>query len=91
MKKQPITIKLEDPIQFGQETISELVLQVPKAKHIKEINAQNPSIKDILKIASKLSLVSEVALDELSIDDMIKVSDAVGNLVGSGPETGKSE
>ena len=89
MKKQPITVKLQDPIEFGSETISELILQVPKAKHIKTINVQNPSIADILKIASKLSLVSEAALDELTIDDMVAVSDAVGNLLGSGLEIGE--
>lgn len=91
MAKEAITIKLSDPIQFGQETITEIKLQVPRAKHIKDINAQNPTIRDILKVASKLSLISETALDELTIEDMVKVSDAVGNLLGSGPEIGKSE
>ena len=90
MKKQPITIILDEPIIFGSETITEIKLSVPKAKHIKDINMQALGMKDILKITSKLSLISETALDELSIDDVIKVSDALGNLLASGPEIGKS-
>ena len=42
--------KLTEPIKFGEETITEFVLQKPKAKHIVigTPNVSNNSIKSIL-------------------------------------------
>lgn len=80
-QKGPITIKLSEPIEWGSEAITEITLQRPRAKHIKNISTKDVKIADMLAIASKLSGVSASALDELSMDDMHKVVEAVGELL----------
>lgn len=89
--KEAIIIKLKEPIQWGkEEVISEIKLQVPKAKHVKDLDLKNIGVNDILKITSKLSLISLTALDELGMDDLFAITEAVGNLLGGGPEIGSN-
>lgn len=84
-----ITIKLVEPIQWGkEEAILELILQVPRAKHVKDMNLKDPNVNDILKLTSKLSQVSLSALDELGMEDLMAVTEAVGNLLGAGRKIG---
>lgn len=84
-----ITIKLVEPIQWGkEEAIDEITLQVPKAKHVKDMNLKDPNVNDILKLTSKLSQVSLSALDELGMEDLMAVTEAVGNLLGAGQKIG---
>lgn len=77
-RKGPITVKLDEPIRFGAETISEITLKPPKAKHIKHINPKTATLGDLLQIASKVSGVSMAVLDEMSMSDTTKVGEAVG-------------
>lgn len=79
--KGPMTVKLFEPIEHGSETITELVLKRPKAKHVKGLNLKDMRIADILQVASKLSGTSMSALDELSTEDMNRVVEAVGELL----------
>lgn len=84
-----ITIKLVEPIKWGkEEEIEEIVLQVPKAKHVKDMNLKDPNVNDILKLTSKLSQISLSALDELGMEDLMAVTEAVGNLLAGGREIG---
>jgi len=82
-------IKLEEVIQFGSETISELELQKPKAKHFRTL-PQEPTTGDLLDLAGRLCGQPPKVMDELSIGDMKKVLEAVAGFLGAGPETGKA-
>lgn len=89
MKASPITIKLEEPIHWGkEEVIEEITLQVPKAKHVKDMNLKDINVSDILKLTSKLSQVSITALDELGMADLMAITEAVGNLLEGGRKIG---
>jgi len=79
--KGPVTVKLSEPIEWGDDVIKELVLKRPKAKHVKNMDIKNPRIADMLGIAAKLSGHSTAVLDELCTEDMNKVLEAVGELL----------
>lgn len=88
MKESKITLK--EPIEWGSESIKELNFKTPKAKHVKEMNLTNPGVKDILLLASKLSGVSLSALDELGMEDLMAVTEIVGNLLTGGQKIGEN-
>lgn len=80
-RKGPRTITLVEPIQWGSEVIRELVIKPPRAKHVKNINPKELKIGDMLSIAAKLAGVSASALDELCMEDVGQVTEAVGELL----------
>lgn len=79
-RKGPITVKLSDPIQWGSETIKEVELTAVKGKHLRKLSA-NPTLNDLMNIASKVSGLSSAVFDEMSSEDVMKVADAVGELL----------
>jgi|AVFP01.1.fsa_nt_gi hypothetical protein len=78
--KDVTIVKLDDPIEWGDETISEIKLKKPRGKHIKNLG-DDIKVGDMLKIASKVSGVSMGVFDELSSSDCMKVAEAVGELL----------
>ncbi len=61
--------KLSEPIQFGEEKITEFVLQKPKAKHIRSM-PQKPGMDAVLKIVGKLAAQPDKVIDELEMVDV---------------------
>jgi hypothetical protein len=47
-------LKLETPLEFGKELITELHFQEPKAKHMLELK-ENMTFSDVLRISSLLT------------------------------------
>lgn len=82
-------IKLQEPIQFGSETIVELEMQKPRAKHFRTL-PQEPTTGDLLDLAGRLCGQPPKAMDELCVEDMKRVLEAVASFLGSGLETGKN-
>lgn len=60
---------LKEPIQYGQETITEFVLEKPKAKHVRKMSSK-PGMDDVLKVIGKLSNNADSVIDELGMEDM---------------------
>lgn len=79
-KKKPIEVKLEETIEWGSETIEKIVLKPPRGKHLRGMST-NPSVNDMMKLAAKLSGVSSAVFDEMSSQDVMKVIEAVGELL----------
>lgn len=79
-RKREIAVKLVEPITFGSETISEVVLKAPRGKHLKLL-PPNPALKDILTMASKVSGVSGAVIDEMCAADVIAIAEAMGELL----------
>lgn len=52
--QEPITVKLQQPILFGSESIFELTLQSPKAKHFRGMSAEM-GMDEMLTLAGRLS------------------------------------
>lgn len=79
-KKVPKTIRLDEPISWGSETIKEVTLQPIQGKHLRKLSSE-PNLNEILNIASKISGLSGGIFDEMASSDVMKVAEAVGELL----------
>jgi hypothetical protein len=73
-------IKLEEPIKFGSEVISELNFRKPKAKDLRSLS-MSAKADDLLKLAGKLCGQPDSVIDEMCIDDTKKVLDLVSDFL----------
>jgi hypothetical protein len=81
------TIALKEPIKFGTETITEFVLRPPKAKDFRKFPA-TPTTGDMLDLAGQLAGQPKQVIDEIGIEDMMRVLEEIGVFLQRGPETG---
>jgi hypothetical protein len=88
VKNRSVTVKLKYPVKWGEETISEITINPPKAGHIEHLG-KDVTMKDLLTIASKCSGIAYTAIKELDSVDAMKVSEVVGDFLGTGRETGE--
>ena len=82
-KKSPkgeVVVKLDYPIEWGEDTIEEVRLRRPKGKHIKNLG-DDVKVNDFLRIASKVSGLSMGIFEEMEAPDVMKITDAVGELL----------
>lgn len=79
---------LKYPLQWGDETITELEFRRPRGKDIFDLKGDNPTPGDLAKIASRLSGKELPIFKELDIDDFVAVLEIVGNFIGSSQKTG---
>jgi len=86
-KVQEITVELEDPIEWGEETIEKLVLKRPKAKDMEHLPA-DPTFKDLLLMAQKCARVPRKVIQDLDSEDAISVVEAVSDFLDSGQKIG---
>lgn len=91
-EKKPVrVIPLKHPVQFGQETIAELVIENrPKAKHFRDVPAQNQTMGDMLRILSKVTGRPQSMIDELDTEDMIACAEVIGDFLPGSLMTGES-
>lgn len=83
ISKHEKTIKLEFPIDFDGESISEVKLKRPKGKHLKKLPAE-PGVKDLLAIASRVSGLPAIIFDEMDGSDVSLVCEAIGDFLAPG-------
>lgn len=83
--------ELKEPIQWGSDTVTKLEFKKPTIGDIKFMKLTEPTLDDILKLASKLSGHSQQLIDRLSIQDGMEVADLLGNYLSPSPETGKAQ
>lgn len=85
------TLKLITPIFIGDDTsIEEITFQVPKAKHLRFLQLDNPKMDDLLTLAGKLCALPPSTIDELSVHDVFKVIQVIFGFLGDGVVTGKT-
>ena len=87
MAEDKVVVRLREPIQFGSDTIAELVIQKPKAKHFRRMSAK-PSMGDMLDLLGTLSGQPKAVIDELSFVDMNAATEALSVFMPAGQETG---
>ena len=87
-KPKEITITLSEPIEWGEDQITEIVMQRPKGKHLKSLSAE-PSLQDLVKIAQKISGQPPRVFDDMDADDVLACAEAVGDFLDSGLQIGK--
>ncbi len=82
------TYVLKKPIKFGEEIIEKIVIQPPKAKHLRKMPLQ-PSPDDIMNLISVLSGTSSAELGELESVDYYELLNCMGKLLADGLEIGE--
>lgn len=80
-------VKLRDPIMFGSRVIEELSIRKPKAKDMRKFS-MNPAMGDMLDLASVLAGEPTSVIDELSVPDMSRVIEVIGDFLGASQPTG---
>lgn len=78
--------KLEKPITFANQSISEITIQEPKARDLRTLPT-NPTTSDILDLASRLTGVAPAAIDEFSVQDALRLCNQVGSFFQPGSGT----
>lgn len=95
---QSKTITLQEPISHGSETITELAVSAPKAKHMRGLHLKlgggggqfsvDLDTGDLVDLAGKLCNVPPSVIDELSFQDFPNVLEAVMSFLPAGLGTG---
>lgn len=85
----PVTIKLQEPVQFGTERVEELTLRAPRAKDFRRLPVA-PTVSDLLDLAGALAGQPRAVMDELGVADFTAVMEAVGDFVPGGLGTGQT-
>lgn len=89
--RDPVTVKLDEPVTLGSQTISELVVQPPKGRHIRKlpIDVDDFDLGTLLDLAVKLTGQPETVIDDLDAGDALRLAGAVGKfLEGEAPGDG---
>jgi hypothetical protein len=87
--QEPKVYKLKHPIDEGSNRITELTVQPPKAKHLRNLPANGPhTMSDNFKLISQLTGQSDFVVGELSMDDLAGVRAIVDSFMDIGPAIG---
>ena len=85
----PTIIKLSEPVEFGKDVITELVIQQPRAadvKHLGDITKLSQS--DLQGLVSRLSGRPSQVIDKLCLADVFAAENAVADFLLAGLPTG---
>lgn len=82
------TIPLAEPVEWGEETITEIKLRSPKGKHFKKLPVEPKTFGDIFPFVAAISDQPPAVLDELGAEDIISLMDAVADFIPGGLEIG---
>ena len=79
--RDPVTVHLDYPIEYGDETITEVTLRRAKGKDVKALPPE-PGVSDLLNLAGKLGGLMPKVLDELDASDAMKLVEVVNVFFG---------
>lgn len=82
-------VKLETPITFADEVITEIKFRRPVAKDLRKFSLA-PSVGDFLDLAKTLGDALPQVIDQLSFADTWAVVGALANFTASGQVTGET-
>ena len=79
-------IKLTEPVTVGSKTVTELRIRPLKAKHLRGIRFGYDGIDSdvMLDLASKITGELPAVIDELSIEDLAALGEAVSDFLPPG-------
>lgn len=83
------TITLKHPFEFGERTVTEITLDRLKGKHIRKMGGR-PTVDDLLGLASKSAKEPPALFDEMDAEDVMTVTEVVGDFLGASQPTGES-
>lgn len=79
-------IKLSEPVTVGSKTVTELRIRPLKAKHLRGIKFGYDGIDSdvMLDLVSKITGELPAVIDELSIEDLVALGEAVSDFLPLG-------
>ena len=80
--------KLQTPIQFGSETITELAFRTPKAKDFRALPLEGITFGHIIDVMGRLCGQTAPVMDELQGADFQEVVGRFADFIGAGPKIG---
>lgn len=85
--------KLKHPVQIGSETHTEVKIGRIKGKHMRALPADPKlyTLGTMMDLAAKVMGESSMLLDEMDNEDLEGVLEIVGERIGGGRETGRTE
>ena len=88
MAGERVVYRLQYPIEFGSETITELSLRRVKGKDIRAVRNTASPASETLDLIGRLSGQPRPVIDELDAIDVEEVGKIVEGFTKSGPPTG---
>lgn len=82
---EPKVITLIEPITIGDEKIVQLIIEPPRAKHLRELPVGHLTMDALLNIAGACSGMPPSSMDQLMAGDAMRVAEAMGNFLAGGP------
>lgn len=83
-----VTIKLEYPVEFADDEITEIKLRRATGKDLKLAMKGQNNVQDSIALAVRLSGQLPAVFDIMDASDLTAVLDEVGNLLKSGQRIG---
>lgn len=82
-------ITLTEPVKYGDETITELVLRKPRGRDFRELKNMDSPFGAMLDMAAGLADVSPKVMDDLCAEDTLAVVEVVSGFFPTSLQTGK--
>ena len=86
MGQEAVTITLDEPVEFAGETITQLVVQPPKGKHLRKMPTEMKVVGDMIALADKLTGQPREVIDEMCVGDTMRLVEAVSSFFPDPPE-----
>jgi hypothetical protein len=91
MEGDKYVIHLESAIQAHGETTNTLLLNEPRLKHLKKLDACKGDIQKTIAMVSELAAIPMGSAEEISIRDLrLNIEPVLEALMGESPETGET-
>lgn len=71
-------LPLNSPFKYGEREVKELLLDEPRAKHIRQMPS-NPKMDDIMNVIAVLAGEPDSLIDELSMGDITRAGEFFGS------------
>lgn len=78
-------ITLTEPITIGEDKIAQLIIEPPRAKHLRALPVGNFTMGALLNLAGECSGIPPSSMDQLLAGDAMRVAEAMGDFLAAGP------
>lgn len=81
-------IKLASPIEWGEETITEIRIAKPRGKQFKKLPMEPKTMEDMFPFIASITDQPPAVLDDLEIEDLLQLMEKVEGFIPGGLEIG---
>lgn len=78
-------IMLTEPIEIAGEKVAQIVIDPPRAKHLRSLPVGHLTMGQLIDLAGECSGTPPSSMDQLTGGDAMRVAEAVGDFLAVGP------